>query len=372
MNTYLKELETLVNIDSGSKDIPGIRRVSDYFAEKYRALGFTVTDLHANLPDSAPLLEIRNKPDCDGIDFLFVGHMDTVFPTGTAGERPFSRDETCAYGPGSADMKSGLLSILRTVSELPAELIEKHSLCILHNGDEEISSIGSKERISELAEKSRYAFVFEPGRSNGDMVLRRKGLAKYFINIKGVAAHAGVEPQKGRSAVHELALWITELTKYTDYEIGTTVNIGVIGGGTAANVVAESANAQVDLRYENPQEILKFESAIEQLKNNPFIDGVTVLVERKGHRPPMNPNEKTFALWETLKSEGENLGLNLGWASTGGGSDANFISATGCPVADAVGPIGGGTHGINEYILLESILPRIKLMVNTVKKLAEK
>ncbi len=361
INKYLEELETLVNTDSGSRDYEGTRKVANYFEKKYKTLGWTVKSY--NFDDGiGPCLEIRNT-DKEEIDILLVGHMDTVFPSGTSEERPFAIKEDRAYGPGVADMKSGLLSIYYVLESLNLDDLKMlPSICVALNSDEEISSIFSCEWIKKLASKSRYALVLEPARKNGDLVKERKGILKYNIELAGVAAHAGVEPEKGISAINELAYWIMEINQLTNFEIGTTLNVGIISGGTAANVVAEKANAVIEMRYKHEGEKIRLENTIEDLLNHAKSIGIKSYVKRIGFRPTMNPTEKSEKLFRIVDNVGKKLNVDFSWVATGGGSDANFIAAEGVPTVDALGPIGGGSHGIDEYIEINSIEPRFKLL----------
>lgn len=367
LNEYLETLEKLVNIDSGSTNVEGVQKIADFFKVKYKELGFIVKE-HNFSNKAGNCLEIRNTED-DDIDILIIGHMDTVFSEGTVAERPFSIKGNRAYGPGVADMKSGLLSTYYSMKLLDRNVLDKLKICIFHNSDEEISSVYSQDMIKRLAQKSKYAFVMEPGRADGSMVIERKGLAKYFIDFYGIAAHAGVEPEKGRSAIHELGNWIVNLIKLNNYEKGTSVNFGVVEGGTVPNVVAEKAHGQIDIRFKDDNEIDKIENTMEELIKNPSIDNIRVNVEKRGFRPPMNPDEKTHQLCRLIEKVGKEVEVEVKWISTGGGSDANFTSAMGVPSIDSMGPIGGGAHGVNEYIEIDSIEPRIRLFVNLIKKL---
>ncbi|MBN2284818.1 MAG: M20 family metallopeptidase [Tissierellales bacterium] len=361
INKYLNELEMLVNIDSGSYDVDGVKKIAAYFESLYKELGWTVKYLDFD-DRVGPCLEIRNTAN-EKIDILLTGHMDTVFPNGTSALRPFSIKNNRAYGPGVADMKSGLLSIYYAVKELNFDnFIKIPSICIALNSHEEISSAYSYEWIQQLATKSSYAFVLEPARKNGDLIRARKGILKYSLDLTGISAHAGVEPEKGISAITELGYWIMKLDQLTNYEMGTTLNVGLISGGTAANVVAEHASAVIDVRYTRVSEMKKLDEMFNHIQQHATAKGIISKINRVGFRPPMNPSEKGEDLIALANNIGKKLNIEFGWASTGGGSDANFISAEGVPTIDALGPIGGGTHGIDEYIELNSIEPRINLL----------
>ncbi|SKC42382.1 M20 family metallopeptidase [Maledivibacter halophilus] len=367
LNRYLEELEVLVNIDSGSNYPEGVKKVADFFKKKYLEIDWLIKE-HKFDDSVGPCLEIKNC-EVDEYDILFIGHMDTVFPAGTVDKRPFSVQNSRAYGPGVIDMKSGLLSLYYVINFLDIDKYKNPSFCIALNSDEEISSKFSSEWIESLAKKSKYAFVLEPARKNGALVLERKGLAKYEVEFHGIAAHAGVEPEKGASAITELGHWIVELNKLNNIEIGTTVNVGVVSGGTKANVVADKALAEIDFRFKSKEEGEKIKVKMDELKNNPIVSKVNIIMNRTGYRPPMNPSKETIKLCGIIEEVGEKLGIDIKWASTGGGSDANFTSAAGTSSIDGLGPIGGNSHSESEYLEKNSIEPRIQLLKKIIEKL---
>ncbi len=361
LQNYLKELEYLVNIDSGSRNPRGISKVADFFIKKYLDIGYSVKTHEIN-EEIGPCLEIENCSS-ERYDILLLGHMDTVFEIGTAKERPFTIIDNRAYGPGVIDMKSGLLSMYYALKEIyEKELGKNLSIKIILNSDEEIGSRGSLEIISRAAVKSNVVFVLEPARANGALVLQRKGLGAYDIKFHGIAAHAGIEPQKGASAITEMGRWIVELNILNNYKAGTTVNVGIASGGTARNVVAEEAKIQVDLRFKEIAEMNGIDEAIEDLISNPIIKGVKVDVNKLGMRPPMNPMDTTMKIWSIIKEIGHELGVELDWVATGGGSDANITASLGVPSIDGLGPIGGGAHGQSEYLEIDSIQPRLDVL----------
>ena len=369
-DAYIKQLEELVSIDSGSFDPEGVDKVAEAMARKYEELGLTVTKKRFD-ERAGYCLEVRNYPEEESIDILMVGHMDTVFPKGTVAKRPFTMDEKKAYGPGVDDMKSGLLNMYYVVKELVKENTKLH-LCLALNCDEEISSRYSNPWISELARHAKCGLVFEPARKNGAIVSDRKGLARYVIDFKGIYAHAGVNPQDGASAIHEMAEWITRLVPLNDYEHGTSLNVGIVKGGMGANTLAENAQCEVDIRFTNIEACHKIEAAFENLRTNPIIKGVTATVTRVGFRPPMASTERSRSMLEIMRQEGEKCGVDVKWVTTGGGSDGNFMAFEGCSVMDAVGPVGDGAHGDKEFIWLETIKPRTEMVYRTLMKLEEK
>ena len=364
VNEYLKELETIVNIDSGSRVPGGAAKVADYFEAKYKELGLSVKRTIVNEELNASMLEIRNKPETERIDVMLMGHMDTVFPDGEAVRRPFSMDETWAYGPGVCDMKAGLLFIYHLVQNLLAN-DTKLSFCVLMNSDEEISSVDSQQRIKEVARMADYAFVLEPGRKNGAYVNERKGLARYKLVVDGVAAHAGIAPQDGANAINEAAHITLEMESLNHYDIGTSVNVGIINGGASANVVCDHVECMVDTRFEEIEEHHKIEDAFKKFSENPRNPRTTVTFTREGFRPPMRKTAKTEALMALMNEKGAEVGVDMKWVKTGGGSDGNFIAFEGCTVVDAAGPVGDGAHSVRECMKLETIEPRINLLYNT-------
>lgn len=369
LEEYLKELEHLVNIDSGTYD-PGTEKIAEYFKGKFEALGWMVTARQVNEKVGA-CLEITNKQAAQ-FDILLIGHMDTVFAKGTAEERPFSIKGDRAYGPGVVDMKASLLSVYHAVRHLQARgQLGQAAVCIALNSDEEISSKYSRPWLEGLAEKSRYALVLEPARGDGSMVNTRRGVGRYQIEFHGVPSHSGVAPEKGVSAINELAHWIQALHGLTNYEKGTNLNVGVVKGGTTANTVAEHASALVDVRMREMNEVVKIEKTIEELLANPRTPGIKVKVSGGVTRPPMNPSPKTLLLCDRVDRLAGELGVEFAWIATGGGSDANLTAALGVPSIDGLGPVGSLSHTVDEYLEIGSVEPRLRLLCAIIKDIAE-
>lgn len=361
LSNYTKELEYLVNIDSGSYDADGVAKVAEFFIDKFSTLGWKIKS-HEFSSAAGPCLEITNS-NKDYFDIMFMGHMDTVFKTGEAAERPFTIRDGKGYGPGIIDCKAGLLYTYYVLSELHNNgKLDDTSICVAFNCDEEISSIYSRSWLEDLSKKSDYVLVVEAARADGSLVNKRKGVGRYKLEINGVAAHSGVDHQKGRSAIEELAHWIHALHSKTNYATGTTVNVGVISGGSAVNVVAEQAKAEVDIRFYDMAEAEAIDKLLKELAQKPKVDGITAKVTGGITRPPMIPSEKTLALCEAASAIGSKLGIGFGWTATGGGSDGSFAAVLGITTIDGLGPVGGGAHGSNEYLELESIKPRYYLL----------
>lgn len=367
-DTFLQDLETIVNIDSGSGHAEGIQQVANFFKERFEALGFAV---ETPIFDETlgPCLEVRTDGG-DEFDVLLVGHMDTVFPVGTAAQRPFKIEGDRAYGPGVIDMRSCMLLAEAAVSDLLADG-RLPRVCIAYNCDEEIGSPSSSAWLSKLAKSSRCVLVVEPARIDGSLVLERKGGSDIEIEFFGKAAHAGVEPQKGHSAITELGHWIGEINGLTDYEKGTTLNVGVIEGGTKVNVVPEYAKASIDFRFRSQEEYERVKTRLDELSAKPFVKDVRVQVKENHLRQPMSPTAKTEKLCKLAERIGREIDLPITWAKTGGGSDGNTTAALGVPTLDGLGPVGGKSHSVDEYLELSSIESRRKLLVELIARAPE-
>ena len=368
VDTFLKDLETLVNIDSGSGHAEGIAKVANFFADRYAKLGFTVTTPVFN-EKLGPCLEVRTDGG-DEFDVLIVGHMDTVFPEGTASERPFSIVDDRAYGPGVIDMRSCMLLAESALTDLLADG-RLPRVCVAYNCDEEIGSPSSSQWLSSLAKASRCVLVVEPARVDGSLVLERKGGSSLELEFQGKAAHAGVEPEKGRSAITELAHWVLALNELNDYEKGTTLNVGVAQGGSTVNVVPDSAKASVDFRFRTEKEYMRVQDRLQELLQGSFVEGVTAHMTEEHLRQPMSPTDKTEKLCRLVERIGKEINLNITWAKTGGGSDGNTTAALGVPTLDGLGPVGGKSHSVEEYLEIPSIEPRLKLLTELIARAPE-
>ncbi|HSV94203.1 MAG TPA: M20 family metallopeptidase [Desulfobacterales bacterium] len=371
---FLQDLEHLVNIDSGSGHAPGLTAVARFLQERFGCIGWDTRALEFD-GGAAPCLEVVNRsrrPADEPFDFLFLGHMDTVFPPGTAARRPFSIRDGRAWGPGVCDMKAGLLTILHAAEAISqAGVSDGLSVCIAFNSDEEIGSRASRRWFEGLAARSRRVLVFEPCRSSGQRVLQRKGVAGFEVLCHGRAAHAGVEPEKGANAVLELAHQVLAASGFARPEAGTTVSVTTIAGGTAGNVVPDFARAGFDVRVATIEEARRIETCFRSLAASGRADGVRGEVRGEINRMPMVPSEATLRLWEHIRRIGEGMGLGMALISTGGGSDGNFTAALGVPTVDAMGPRGGCAHSADEYLELDSVVPNTRLICEVLKATVE-
>lgn len=361
LDHYIEELKTLVNVDCGTQTLEGVARVADIIESLWQREGWHTEQV--NLGDNVgPGVFVSNKPQAEQFDVLLVGHLDTVFPAGTVACRPMRQDATRLYGPGVSDMKSGLLNILWAMRGLDAEDKERLAIAVAMNPDEETGSVWSHEWIGELAKRSRCVLVCEAARADGSLVKARKGMAGYHLTFSGVAAHAGNEPEKGRSAITALARSILAINDLADLDKGTTLNVGVIHGGSAANVVAESAVAELDVRFWENDEYDRVHHALNALCEKGFFEGVTTSLTRVNHKPAMAASEATQALMKQVEAAGREEGIPITWQAVGGGSDANHTAALGIPTLDGLGPVGAGFHSPTEWLDIASIEPRIRLL----------
>lgn len=360
---YLATLEGLVNIDCGSYTPDGVNRVADVVADALRDLGGDVERIpHAATAATPQLgdLVIGRLPGT-GPRLLLIGHMDTVFDPGTAAARPYRSTGGRAKGPGVTDMKSGLLAGLHAIEALHATGT-RPSITFVANPDEEIGSPFSSGHIRALAAEHDAALVLECARANGDIVSARKGIADVRISYIGRAAHAGVEPEKGRSAILEAAHQVLALHELNGRWPTVTVNAGVIRGGTRPNVVAERCEVQVDVRAATVAEFDEVSAEVKRIVASPLIDGVHGELEQMAGHPPMEKSEASGRLVALAVAIAGEIGFELRDAATGGASDANTTSAAGLPTLDGLGPVGGDDHSVDEWLDLDSIVPRTTLL----------
>ncbi len=358
----LGDLARLVDVDCGSYERAGVNEIATWTATFLAGIGGDVT----RHPDGAGALGdtveavFRGAPG--GPRALLIGHMDTVFPPGTVAARPFRLVDGMATGPGVTDMKGGLLTLLYglrailAVGTLPFE-----RLTVIANPDEEIGSPVSTPHVRRVAAETDVAFVLECARANGDIVSARKGVVEYVVTITGREAHAGVEPEKGRSAILEAAHQVISLHALNGRWPGVTCNVGVVEAGTRSNVVAGQAVLQVDVRATDRAGIEAASAAIEALAAAPTVPDILVRVEERHRHWPMEKLPRSALLVGHARTLAERLGFALRDASTGGASDANTTAGMGVPTLDGLGPVGGLDHSPDEWLDVASIVPRTAL-----------
>jgi glutamate carboxypeptidase len=363
---YVESLREMVNIDSGSYTPDGVNRIADLCEKRFRSNGWEVDRRPHRAGEGAPEqlgdLVIGRRPG-SGPRLLMIGHMDTVFPEGTAAERPFTLDGTTAHGPGVSDMKGGLL-----FGFLAVELLDEAGagrdldLTYVCNPDEEIGSPYSGPIIKAMATEFAATFVMEAARDNGDVVSSRKGVSDYRIEIVGRAAHAGVEPEKGRNAILEAARKTIALQELNGRWPGASVNVGVIEGGTRSNVVPERCTLKVDVRSSAEETMVEAENEVKRIAETNSVPDVTSSVTwGSWHRPFEKKGGSAVLAQEAIRIARE-LGFELSDAPTGGASDANTTSAAGVPTLDGLGPVGGNDHAPTEWSDIASVPQRLALL----------
>jgi glutamate carboxypeptidase len=297
---------------------------------------------------------------------LALGHGDTVWPMGTIHSMPFRRSKGRLWGPGVLDMKSGLAFFIYAMRALiDLDLPVHREVVLLINPDEETGSRKSRGGTESLAASSDAVLVLEPGEGlAGKAKTARKGIGDYRLTVRGVAAHSGVDFEKGASAVVELARQIEEISTFTDLPCGITVNPGVISGGTRSNVIAAEASAHIDIRVPRAADGKALEKQFRSLK--PFDKRCTLELTGGLNRPPMERTKGVVALFERARQLAAELGVTLEETATGGGSDGNFTAALGVPTLDGIGAVGEGAHARHESILIDRIPDRVALLAKLV------
>jgi glutamate carboxypeptidase len=359
LDGILERVSALVRQESPSSHSDAVNAAQGVTAAWAEELGARVKR-HAR-SGSGGVLEARfGKPDDSRRPVLLLGHLDTVWPVGTLARMPWRVEDGWAYGPGVLDMKAGVVMAL-TAMKLVRELDADCPAVLLLSGDEETGSHHSRELIEEIAKGCRAVFVLEPAQGpQGAYKTARKGIGQFRLEISGVPSHSGVDFGAGHSAVRELAWQIEQISALTDLEHGTTVNVGVVGGGTQPNVVAAGAWAEIDLRVTT---LANAEAVTRRLQALQARDPHCTLRLTGGlNRPPMERTPGTVALFEQAKQLAAVLGFALEEAATGGGSDGNFTSALGIPTLDGMGAVGRGAHADNESIRIDALAPRTALL----------
>jgi glutamate carboxypeptidase len=310
-----------------------------------------------------------NKAKGASPQLLALGHSDTVWPLGTLRTMPFKQASGRLWGPGIFDMKGGMalfVAAMRALRELDRPVARK--VVLLINSDEEIGSPSSRALTEQQAKLSEAVLVLEPAMGlDGKLKTSRKGVGDYTVRVQGISAHAGLDFEKGASAILELSRQIERIATFTDLKRGITVNPGIISGGTRGNVIAERAEVEVDMRLPRASLYATIDRKFRSLK---AIDKrCKVTVEGGLNRPPFERTAGTVRLLKLAQKLGAELGLSIGEASAGGGSDGNFTSGAGIATLDGLGAVGEGAHAPHESVLIDALVPRATLLARLVETL---
>ncbi len=352
----LETIESLVALESPSTDKAAVDRCGAELARRLTAVGARVQRLPRETTGDHILAELG----CGESQVLLLGHFDTVWPVGQIERMPLTIRDGRLFGPGVFDMKAGIAIALvaaRAVAELglPAPRI-----VMLWTTDEEIGSWTSRGAIEDEARRSAAVLVLEPSLPGGAVKTRRKGCGTFTLTARGVSAHAGIDPAKGASAIHELAQQIVALEALQDPARGISVNVGTIRGGTRSNVVAEEATATVDVRVPTLADAERVEAALRHLRAR--TPGTSLHVDGAIDRPPLERSAHVVKLYDVARAVAAELGHELGEGGTGGGSDGNFTAALGVPTLDGLGAIGDGAHANEEHVDIAALAWRAALV----------
>ena len=359
-----QDLEALVALESPSHDKAAVDRCGAVLAQMVRQAGAHVTVL----PQRERGDHLRAEFAGGARRVLLLGHFDTVWDVGQIERMPIREQDGRLHGPGVFDMKAGIvvaLTAVRALSEMSAT--PRPTVVMLWTTDEEIGSGTSRAVIEFEAQQSDAVLVLEPSLPGGAAKTRRKGCGEFVLTVRGVSAHAGIDPTKGASAIHELGYQITCLESLSDPDRGISVNVGVVQGGTRPNVIAEQARAVIDVRVPTMADGQRIESAIRSMRpRNPrteleIVGGV--------ERPPLERSEAVAHLFELARETALSLGRELAEGGTGGGSDGNFTGALGVPTLDGLGPEGDGAHARHEHVLLRDLPWRAALVAGLLGRL---
>lgn len=362
----LGDLQTIVNIDSGTYHKAGVDQVAAWMKGRLEASDCAVSVQQQQQFGNHITATRRGSGKAR---ILVIGHMDTVFPEGEPERRPFTIKDGRALGPGVLDMKSGLLLGIYAADLLHALHADNFaSITYLCNSDEEIGSPSSKPLVRELAEQADVALVLEPGRELNEVVVARKGVGNYRLDVRGVASHAGVEPEKGRSAILELAHKIVALQALNGTIPGVTVNVGVVGGGERPNIVPDHAHALIDIRAADKAGIAAVEDAFQRIARQVTVPDTQSTITGELCHFPFEATAGNTALFNLAQAEAARQNISLRGISTGGGSDGN-TTATMIPTLDALGVAGGLAHNPGEYIVVDSIAPRMVLLAGLIERI---
>ncbi|HEV8385387.1 MAG TPA: M20 family metallopeptidase [Candidatus Acidoferrales bacterium] len=365
---FLRVLEKLVRAESPSEDKAAVDRCARLLAAEWRRRGARIEFLREKHRGDHLLVDTSMGPARPQGQIMLLGHMDTVYDLGTLKRMPWRISGGRAHGPGVFDMKSGLVIALFAVQLLrEMRITPKKRIICLWTSDEEIGSESSQRFIEREARRSDAVLVLEPATGReGKVKTARKGVGFAEIAVTGRAAHAGLNPEAGINAVHELALQIEKIMRLNHPPSGTTVSVNVIEGGGRINVIADRARAQIDLRATTMAAARALEKKLRALK--PILPGAKIEITGGVHRPPME-RKAAAALYRHAQILADEMGMELGESFVGGGSDGNFTAALGIPTLDGLGGIGEGAHAAHENIILRALPARVALIAGLLASL---
>lgn len=357
----------LVQIESGSANKAGVDAVAHRVQEELDTIG-AHTEIHEMKRAGNMLVSVLNE-DVPEAPVLLLGHMDTVFPDGTVAARPFTLRDGKSYGPGVLDMKGGVTIAVFAMKALKEAGWAKRPVRLVLAGDEEVGHCDSDcdQQIMEQARGAVAAFNCESGRLGNEVVVQRKGALTYRMDVTGIAAHAGNEPEKGRSAILEVAHKVIAIQNLTDWQQGTTYNVGVISGGTVANAVPDTASILIDVRYLKKEYVLNIEAKLQDVAHTTYVNGTKTSLTRLSCCIPMERMTETDGLLAKVQDAYASFGMpRPSGITVGGGSDSAYTVAAGVPTICAMGVEGSRHHSPEEYASVESLYARAKALAYVV------
>lgn len=352
-------IHEIVEIESPSHDVEGSKNVVDWIENTAKNISDEFKFERVLAENYGEHLIIRGFESAEK-PVLFLGHTDTVHPRGSKAQNPTRIENGKLFGCGTFDMKANIVLILEVFRALKEfSLHPKRPITILLSCDEEIGSPTGKELVEREAKRAEFCLVCEPS-ANGKVKTGRKGTGMFTLKTHGIPAHAGLEPEKGASAILEISRQIPLVQQLNDIESGTTANVCTIKGGTTSNVIPEFASCEIDVRFTKKSEAERIENALKKLKS--FDEKVSLEIVGEINRPPLERTEKVVELFEKARNLAAEFDYDLEETQVGGASDGNFVGALGVPVLDGLGIAGNGAHTLGEFVFIEDIPKRATLI----------
>jgi glutamate carboxypeptidase len=365
----LKLLEEAVNIDSGTGDVDGGRKVAALLIPRLKALGMTLETVPAEIPGLPDNTVATLKGTGKG-RILMIGHIDTVFDPGTVAKRPYRVVGDTAYGPGVGDEKGGVIQGLYALELLKqAGFKDFRQIVFLIETSEERGSPGTRKLIDRLVKDADVELNLEPGDAPDILTVWRKGSNSFYIDVKGRAAHAGVAPQDGRNAAVELIHQLQVLDQFPKSGDGLTANLTLMSAGSRYNIIPEDASAAINVRVRDKADAEAVNTALETSARTTVVPDTKVTIRREASFPPLPNNAATDALAARAQAIYAGLGLTLGTGGNGGASESALAAEAGVAALDGLGPVGGGFHSEKEYLDLKTVTPRLYLLTKLIMEL---
>lgn len=372
LKEFTEDLNEIIKIDSKTGHAEGVRKVCEVFTKRFKSIGWTVTT--EEIGKWGPGFVATNTPDQSKFDVILCGHFDTVQPVGNAAKYPLKIEGTKAHGAGVADDKASITAIWWICKSLPKTTLDNLKICVLISPAEEVGPAEVNDFLLKYGKRGKYAMVYEPGRPDGSFVKVRKSCTWVTLEFKGVAAHAGNNPEDGRNAIDAMTLAVPQVVAMAKDYNGMTINSGMVSGGTAVNTVADNAKVTFDIRTLDSKSQADVLKRIEELSKKEFIAGVKTEMSIPSKMGPMELTPVSEELMKVIDEADAALGQKKkNWLIVGGASDGNALSDAGLGVVDALGVCGGNLHNPEtEFIDMETIVPRVRLGIEVLARLAQK